>query len=203
MSGTSVATSGQSLLKTSEPCGKRSFLGRWTVGTSVLALTAAARVVRHDNETRNVRRTMEVTPRSPLKTARTILTVPTQVKISGPEPMRLICLVLLRKSKTRRGPIVAPQHKDAIARALQLRGRCRPPLLRPLPQARREPHTELGQTPGRSCPVLAVSVSDHSTNRPRRTFAQRPGRPSRPKNDNFELNWRSCRLLPFFLPISA
>src|ERR1700704_4117287 len=54
-----VPNFGQPLIQTSEPCGKRSFVGGRLFAT---AISAVVRAVRHDVETRNVLRLMENRP---------------------------------------------------------------------------------------------------------------------------------------------
>jgi hypothetical protein len=55
---------GQPVIQTSEPCGKRSFVGRRFI---VISVFAAARAFSHAVETRNDVALMEMTPRHPQK----------------------------------------------------------------------------------------------------------------------------------------
>jgi hypothetical protein len=63
---------GQPLIQTSEPCGKRSFVGRF-VATSVPAV-AVPRAVGHAVDTWNFAALAGINAPPPLKAARTILT---------------------------------------------------------------------------------------------------------------------------------
>jgi hypothetical protein len=68
---------GQPVIQTSEPCGKRSFIGGRLIA---IPISAVVRVFSHAAETRNVAALMKKRPVT-LKAARTILTAPGQVKI--------------------------------------------------------------------------------------------------------------------------
>ncbi|MDN4988324.1 hypothetical protein QY049_34730 [Bradyrhizobium sp. WYCCWR 13022] len=72
-----IAKFGQPLIKTSEPFGKRSFLGR-SIAISILAVS---RVLSHATKTRNAAVEWKLRP-PPSKAARTILTAHNQVKPS-------------------------------------------------------------------------------------------------------------------------
>ena len=72
-----AAKFGQPLIKTSEPFGKRSFLGR-SIAISILAVS---RVLSHATKTRNAAVEWKLRP-PPSKAARTILTAHNQVKPS-------------------------------------------------------------------------------------------------------------------------
>ena len=67
----------QPSIETSEPCGKRSLLGR-SIAISILAVS---RALSHATKTQNAAVEWKLRP-PPSKAARTILTVPTQVKPS-------------------------------------------------------------------------------------------------------------------------
>jgi hypothetical protein len=69
---------GQPLIQTSEPCGKRSFVGG---RFPVIAISAVIRAVRHGVETRNDAAVDGNDVPSPSKAARTILSASNQVKI--------------------------------------------------------------------------------------------------------------------------
>ena len=69
---------GQPLIQTSEPCGKRSFVGGRFLAT---AISAVIRAVRHGVETRNDAAVDGNDAPSPSKAARTILSASNQVKI--------------------------------------------------------------------------------------------------------------------------
>jgi hypothetical protein len=71
---------GQPVVQTSEPCGKRSFVGGRLIATSICAVVRAAR---HDVETRNETAVVGNDAPSPSKAARTILTASKQVKIAS------------------------------------------------------------------------------------------------------------------------
>jgi hypothetical protein len=73
-----VLNFGQPVIQTSEPCGKRSFVGRF-IATSI---SAVFRAVRHAVETRNDAAVDGNYAPSPSKAARTILTASNQVKIA-------------------------------------------------------------------------------------------------------------------------
>ena len=68
---------GQSLFQASEPCGKRSFLGR----SIAISIPAVSRVLSHATKTRNAAVEWKLRP-PPSKAARTILTAHNQVKPS-------------------------------------------------------------------------------------------------------------------------
>jgi hypothetical protein len=72
-----VAKFGQPLIKTSEPFGKRSFLGR----SIAISIPAVSRVLSHATKTRNAAVEWKLRP-PPSKAARTILTAHNQVKPS-------------------------------------------------------------------------------------------------------------------------
>src|ERR1700730_927725 len=59
-----VPNFGQPVIKTSEPCGKRSFVGRRLIATSIFAVL---RAFSHAVETRNDAALMEMAPRHPQK----------------------------------------------------------------------------------------------------------------------------------------
>jgi hypothetical protein len=71
---------GQPLIETSEPCGKRSFVGRRLIATSI---SVVVRAFSHAAETRNNVAVDGNYAPSPSKAARTILTAPNQVKIAS------------------------------------------------------------------------------------------------------------------------
>jgi hypothetical protein len=110
-----------------------------------------------------------------------------QVKIAGPRPTCLICLILLRKSKTRRGPIVAPQQQDATARALQLRrlpAARRPAIARSaLRAAAAAALTPAPPATGNERAVGGISPSEHYT---KVTTARAP--PAPPQAQQLHLN---------------
>jgi len=72
-----VAKFGQPLIETSEPFGKRSFLGR----SIAISIPAMSRVLSHATKTRNAAVEWKLRP-PPSKAARTILTAHNQVKPS-------------------------------------------------------------------------------------------------------------------------
>jgi hypothetical protein len=72
-----AAKFGQPLIKTSEPFGKRSFLGR----SIAISIPAVSRVLSHATKTRNAAVEWKLRP-PPSKAARTILTAHNQVKPS-------------------------------------------------------------------------------------------------------------------------
>ncbi|MGC0390369.1 hypothetical protein ACVIU7_001467 [Bradyrhizobium liaoningense] len=75
--GTAVAKFGQPLIKTSEPFGKRGFLGRFIA----ISIVAVSRALCHATKTRNAAAEWKLRP-SPSKAARTILMAHNQVKPS-------------------------------------------------------------------------------------------------------------------------
>src|SRR5262249_24370223 len=77
-----VANFGQPPIQTSEPCGKRSFVGRFIAISVSVAVRAIRHVVRHVVETRSDAPDRGNCAPSPLKAARTILTATSQVKIA-------------------------------------------------------------------------------------------------------------------------
>jgi hypothetical protein len=72
-----AAQFGQPLIETSEPFGKRSFLGR----SVAISIPAVSRALSHATKTRNAAVEWKLRP-PPLKAARTILTAHNQVKPS-------------------------------------------------------------------------------------------------------------------------
>jgi hypothetical protein len=72
-----AAQFGQPLIETSEPFGKRSFLGR----SIAISIPAVSRALSHATKTRNAAVEWKLRP-PPLKAARTILTAHNQVKPS-------------------------------------------------------------------------------------------------------------------------
>jgi hypothetical protein len=73
-----VPNFGQPVIQTSEPCGKRSFVGRRLIAPSISVIVRAAR---HVVDTRNDDAVDGIDAPSPSKAARTILTASNQVKI--------------------------------------------------------------------------------------------------------------------------
>jgi hypothetical protein len=100
---------GETLIEISEPCGKRSFVGRRLVATPISALVVSC-AAGHAVDTRNNTAIDGNNAPLPSKAARTILTATGQVKIVPYPVMTLIWLILFWKIKP-----AAPSRRTAIA----------------------------------------------------------------------------------------
>jgi hypothetical protein len=100
-----VPNFGQPVIETSEPCGKRSFVGRF-IATSI---SVFARAFSHAVETRNDAAVVGNDAPSPSKAARTILTASNQVKIASWSLSSLIYLDLFRLGRAGHPPVAALQ----------------------------------------------------------------------------------------------